>query len=131
VLYRTGDLVRTLKDGAINYIGRIDNQIKLRGYRLELDEIARAAEFNLDIQQAIAICEGKHENAFIILFVIQKNKVKPISDELIRRTLTTKLPSYMVPSFIINVTEVPITDMATFFWTYFLSRFFHLLKFHW
>lgn len=102
-LYRTGDKVRFNQDGALEFIGRIDNQIKLRGFRIELGEI----EFHLmsipGVSAALVLLEKTQTNQKIVAYVGTL-----LEEGNIRRTLERSLPHYMMPSTIICLESLPI-----------------------
>jgi iturin family lipopeptide synthetase A len=105
-LYKSGDAARMLDSGDIEYIGRIDNQIQLRGFRIELGEIeSRLAEHD-EIEKAVAILKTQDENNYIAAYYVAN---QPISTTKLRQFLTDKLPDYMVPSYIIHLTQLPLT----------------------
>jgi amino acid adenylation domain-containing protein len=114
-LYRTGDLVRYLEDGRIEYSGRLDNQIKLRGYRIELNEIAATImEFKKHLKglqnQIVVIKEitpqDKQIVAYLVVDVTHRNTF-PLAD--LRDYLQKKLPAYMVPSYFVLLDKLPLT----------------------
>ncbi|MCF0226284.1 MAG: non-ribosomal peptide synthetase, partial [Methanobrevibacter sp.] len=112
VLYKTGDYARFLPDGNIEYIGRIDDQVKIRGFRIELDEIVNAFK-NIDgIDDAVCIAiEENEDNENSITMVLSAYFVS--DDELdilyIKEVLSQNLPSHMIPSFITQIDEIPLT----------------------
>ncbi|MBQ4862205.1 amino acid adenylation domain-containing protein [Pseudoalteromonas sp. MMG013] len=111
-LYRTGDLVRYLADGNIEFIGRNDEQVKLRGFRIELDEVDRA----------LTQCSGTHSTVttfggeggiqgligYIATSVRDEAQVNQLTSS-IHSQLQEKLPSYMVPTTIIAMESLPLT----------------------
>lgn len=110
-LYRTGDLVKRRDDGSLVFLGRRDNQVKVRGYRIELDEVRRALERLPGVSKAAAIVHrGERKDAAILGYV------SPDSDgdgdlqvpELLQ-TLKLELPEYMVPSALFVLHEFPYT----------------------
>jgi amino acid adenylation domain-containing protein len=113
-LYRTGDLVRHRADGALEFIGRIDFQVKLRGLRLELGEIeavlgdhpevAAAAVLARDDQAAPGEVGGKR----LVAYVVPRRPPAPAAAEL-RRFLGERLPAYMVPAAFVELAELPLT----------------------
>lgn len=90
-LYKTGDLVRYREDGAIEYIGRIDTQIKLRGQRIELGEIEQTLEKQKQISRAVVLLDDKKN---LIAFYTGT----PVNPDEVKAYLESKLPSYMIPS---------------------------------
>jgi len=100
-IYKTGDLVTFLPDGAINYIGRVDNQIKLRGFRIELSEIdSKILEFDGVKQSATIINSGA-----ICSYIVAN---KDILVEELKRYLSKVLPTFMVPISIMILDAFPI-----------------------
>jgi amino acid adenylation domain-containing protein len=100
-LYLTGDLVSLLEDGNLEYKGRVDNQIKLRGYRIELEEIEEVLCSHENVNGAVVTVENEQ----LIAFVVSDN----VSQNALQRHLQTLLPSYMQVSHIEFIPEVPIT----------------------
>jgi len=102
-LYRSGDLARYREDGAIEFLGRRDNQIKLRGYRIELGEIEHALLTSPGVTDGVVI--HKHGGASdSVLLAYVTGEVVPHD---LRRHLTTVLPSYMVPGHIAVLDSFP------------------------
>ncbi len=109
-LYKTGDLGRFLKDGNIEYLGRIDDQIKLRGNRIELEEIESLLRTHLQVKDAVVCAVNNDANdGYIAAFVILKNKYLDYKKEL-KDFIKARLPEYMVPSKIIELKEFPLTE---------------------
>ena len=108
-LYRTGDLVRYLPDGRIEFLRRADNQVKLRGFRIELEEVEFAAETHAGIgSAAAAILKAGTPEARLALFYVASAEVAPSIGDL-RRHLKESLPGYMVPSLFVPVEALPQT----------------------
>lgn len=106
-MYKTGDLVRFRSDGVLEYHGRTDDQIKLRGFRIELDEIALTMERHPDIDQSVVVLQ-RHENGLDFLVAYYTGKELEHSD--IRNFLLHALPEYMVPSFSWAVPSFELTS---------------------
>ncbi|WP_378186683.1 amino acid adenylation domain-containing protein [Aquimarina sp. W85] len=107
-IYRTGDLARWLPNGEIVYIGRLDNQVKIRGNRIELGEIeVRIQSFKHVDNAAVVIRESENGNKFLVAYVIAK---KTYTEDSMRNYLTTHLPDYMVPSPILIIEKFPLTS---------------------
>lgn len=102
IMYRTGDLARYRHDGAIDYLGRIDTQVKLRGQRIELGEIEKTIERLEGITQVI-VQLGKTKTGEAYLVAHYTGQVS--SDEDIIAVLERSLPSYMIPSFFVHLEE--------------------------
>lgn len=110
-LYRTGDLVRRLSDGRMVFVGRIDNQVKVRGYRIELDEIKQALADYDGVEQAIVTVHRTEQKAAAILaYVLPQTKLEqPLQSSALIEHLKTRVPDYMVPSAMFILTELPYT----------------------
>jgi amino acid adenylation domain-containing protein len=108
-LYKTGDLARYLGDGNIEYIGRIDNQVKVRGFRLELGEIEAVLSQHGDIQVCCVIArEDAPGEKQLVAYIVPQPEVTPTISEL-RQFLKTKLPEYMVPNAFVILEALPLT----------------------
>ncbi|WHN64863.1 non-ribosomal peptide synthetase [Cysteiniphilum sp. QT6929] len=105
-LYKTGDLVRWLPNGDLEYIGRHDKQLKVRGFRIELAEIEHALSNIKDIQQAIVINRVVNDEQYLFAYYTANEQINPQS---ILDKLTEKLPHYMVPSAALQIYEIPLT----------------------
>lgn len=106
-LYRTGDWVQEQADGNIEYISRIDDQVKIRGYRIEPGEIESHLLKVDDIQQAAVIAREKEAGQKQLEAYFTATK-KLTADE-IKTALSIKLPNYMIPSFYIQLEQMPLT----------------------
>jgi surfactin family lipopeptide synthetase A len=108
-LYATGDLARYLPDGAIEYLGRIDQQVKVRGFRIELGEIETLLERCPGVRQATVIVrEDEPGNAVLVAYVVPDQSPAPTVGDL-RHALVEQLPAYMAPSAIIMLDAMPVT----------------------
>ena len=101
--YRTGDLVRWNSDDQLEYLGRIDTQIKLRGLRIELGEIESQAMKFEGIRQAVAVVQ---EGQMLCLFYTADEET---DENVLREFLAEALPEYMVPAAYIRLDELPLT----------------------
>ncbi len=109
--YRTGDKVKLLLDGSLEYLGRFDNQVKVRGFRIELDEINSVVESHTGIiQSAVVVRTDPKLGASIAAFykIDPSEKTAPTSREL-RQFLASKLPAHMIPSYLIKVEDFPLS----------------------
>ena len=110
-LYRTGDLGRYRSNGEIEYLGRVDNQVKLRGLRIELGEIESVLTAHDDVAEAVVMVSGEGGQQKLAAYLVMKNEMKneaaPSAGEL-RRYLRTKLPEHMVPSSYWRVDALPL-----------------------
>jgi amino acid adenylation domain-containing protein len=102
--YRSGDLVRELPSGEFEYIGRIDRQVKLRGFRVELGEVEAALAGHPAV--AGAIVELRDER--LLAYLEPARQAMPNLDE-IREWLASRLPGYMIPSSFVSVPDLPLT----------------------
>ncbi|WP_430408773.1 amino acid adenylation domain-containing protein [Kordia sp.] len=103
-MYDTGDVVRWLPDGTIEFFGRKDQQVKLRGYRIELEEIENTiATFNNAIQQVVVAVKNEE---ILVAYYVGNN---PVDVSSLRTYLAGKLPSYMIPSHFVAVKTIPLT----------------------
>ena len=107
-LYRSGDLVRRRGDGDIEYLGRIDNQVKIRGHRIELGEIETVLAHHAAIEQAVVLAREDREDRRLVAYVVAAPGRAPSVNEL-RSFLQQKLPEYMVPSAFMFLDSLPIT----------------------
>ncbi len=106
-MYRTGDLARWMADGNIEFIGRVDYQVKIRGYRVELGEIETQLLTHGDIKEAVVIdVEDEHNQKFLGAYVVAR---KEVDSKEIREYLASRLPEYMVPSFVVQMENFPLT----------------------
>jgi amino acid adenylation domain-containing protein len=108
-MYASGDIGRWLSGGVIEYAGRADNQVKLRGFRIELEEIERTiAGFYGILSAAVVLSGGDDENRQLLAFVVcQEGTV--LSGQEIRSLLQGRLPSYMIPAAVILLPDMPLT----------------------
>ncbi|HBL10960.1 MAG TPA: non-ribosomal peptide synthetase [Cyanobacteria bacterium UBA11162] len=108
-LYRTGDLGRYLPDGNIEFLGREDFQIKIRGHRIEAGEIEAALMEHSAVRAAIITAVGKeHSKEQLIAYIVPKEKFA-ISIEEISEFLKKKLPAYMMPSAFVFLETLPLS----------------------
>ncbi|UCH93464.1 MAG: amino acid adenylation domain-containing protein [Candidatus Aminicenantes bacterium] len=110
LLYRTGDLARWLSDGNIQFIGRIDHQIKIRGFRVELEEIQNQLLKYPGIKEAVVISNlDKKGDRYICAYIVNLNGVcaDGIEEEL-KEFLSGKLPGYMIPSYFVSLEKIPL-----------------------
>lgn len=109
-LYKTGDLGRWLPDGNLEYIGRNDFQVKVRGYRIELSEIEQALLSYTGITQAVVITHEIHTNTkWLVAYFVVKKGAQVIIEKL-RHHLTKRLPEYMIPNVLMPLNNFPITQ---------------------
>ncbi|MEL7003525.1 MAG: non-ribosomal peptide synthetase [Bacteroidota bacterium] len=105
--YCTGDVGRWLPDGRIRFIGRRDNQVKIRGHRIELSEIENAIISQVGIENAVVVVGQTQEETSILLAYYSGDS--EISGVKIREHLIAQLPDYMLPEHYIWLNEIPKT----------------------
>jgi amino acid adenylation domain-containing protein len=109
-LYKTGDRARYRPDGSIEFLGRIDQQVKLRGFRLELGEIEAALNHQPNIcASAAAVWPDEAGGQRLVAYLVPEQEPKPTVEEL-RRFLQERLPDYMLPAAFVWLDELPLLD---------------------
>ncbi len=107
--YRTGDRVRVRADGEIEFLGRLDDQLSIRGFRVEPGEIAAALNSHPAIEASVAVGVGRSSSERrLVGYLVATDGERPHSDEL-ARFLGASLPDYMVPSSFVWLDELPVT----------------------
>ena len=108
-LYRTGDLGRFRSNGDIEYLGRVDSQVKLRGLRIELGEIESVLNAHAGVREAVVMVSGEGEQQKLAAYLVPNEDTKsaPSAGEL-RRYLRTTLPEHMVPASYWQVEVLPL-----------------------
>lgn len=108
-IYKTGDQARYRSDGVIECLGRLDSQVKLRGYRIELEEVEAVLAEYPGIQRAIvAVREDVPGEKYLVAYLIPAERSTPIPAEL-RAHVSKFLPQYMVPSAFVALDTIPLT----------------------
>jgi amino acid adenylation domain-containing protein len=115
VLYRSGDLGRFFPRGDIEYLGRMDHQVKIRGHRIELGEIEAAIlNFGQIREVRVMTCEQDEEqgNRQLIAYFVPENTrpEQPFDLKALRDSLTQTLPAYMVPAYLMALEGLPLTS---------------------
>lgn len=107
VIYLTGDEGRYRADGVLELIGRVDDQVKLRGARIELGEIVAALSAHEQVAQAAVTVHGSGADATLVAYVVPaRTELEP---EVLRGFVRNRLPEYMVPSIFVPLAEMPMT----------------------
>jgi amino acid adenylation domain-containing protein len=107
-LYRTGDIARFLPDGRIEFQGRRDSQVKLRGFRVELGEIESALARHPEIREAaVAALAGPQGEKQLVAYLVPEAAAPSVAD--VRDFLIARLPAYMVPAAFVVLPALPLT----------------------
>ncbi|HEX2270297.1 MAG TPA: amino acid adenylation domain-containing protein, partial [Pyrinomonadaceae bacterium] len=107
-LYRTGDLVRYREDGALEYLGRADEQVKLRGFRIELGEVEAALRQHEAVREAVVLVREEGGEKRLVAYAVAESNQSVAPAEL-RSYLKQWLPEYMVPGQVVWLSELPLT----------------------
>ncbi len=108
-LYKTGDLARYLPDGSIEFLGRLDYQVKVRGFRVEPGEVETVLTEHPVVRQSVVVArEDEPGDKRLVAYVVPTQRQAPTSGEL-RALLKAKLPEYMVPSVFVLLEVLPLT----------------------
>lgn len=109
LMYRTGDRVKRLQNGTLEFLGRLDHQVKIRGHRIELGEIENVLAGHPDIERSVAVAfAGADGLQNIALYFIPAQGNNVSSPEL-RRYLGERLPPYMIPAAFVPLSAFPLT----------------------
>ena len=108
-MYRTGDLARFLADGRIECLGRVDHQVKVRGFRVELGEVESAVAGHPAVKETVVFAEevGAGDTRLVAYVVYQPGESLTASE--LRKLVRETLPEYMVPSFFVKLDRIPLT----------------------
>ena len=108
-IYKTGDIVRFLPDGTLGIIGRRDNQVKIRGNRVELSEVETTIR-KLDYVNDVTVQTIKNmDNTELVAYIVSPDIDENNLIDSVREYISKHKPDYMVPSFIIKLNEIPLT----------------------
>ncbi len=108
-IYRSGDLARYLPDGNIEFLGRLDDQVKIRGYRIELGECESAIRSIKGIKDAVVTARKNNKGHYEMCGYYTAEIPGSIGAIQIRQALESSLPSYMIPEFLTELSEIPLT----------------------
>ncbi|MCF6134633.1 amino acid adenylation domain-containing protein [Thermoactinomyces vulgaris] len=106
-MYRTGDLVRLLPDGHLEYLERMDNQVKIRGHRIETGEVEKRLFAHPDVLNAVVLADkDQNGHSYLCAYVVLKKDVSPSA---LREHMTKALPEYMIPDYFVKLDQLPFT----------------------
>ncbi|MEV6561012.1 amino acid adenylation domain-containing protein [Nocardia sp. NPDC051756] len=114
-MYRTGDVVRWHPGGSMEYLGRIDDQVKVRGHRIELGEVGSVLRQVPGIASAAAIAINRETDAALVAYYVPEpgsayeSGTEAENSGAIRAHLADRLPDYMIPSALVKLAELPLT----------------------
>jgi nonribosomal peptide synthetase protein BlmX len=120
-VYRTGDLARVDEDGRLVFLGRLDQQVKLRGHRIELEEIESALRRHEAVAEAVVVLDTSPESARLVAFIVpdvSRREAQSAAGRIVRHAITPSelyaylrrsLPDYMLPSRFVLLDAVPTT----------------------
>lgn len=106
LVYRSGDIVKLLEDGNIEFVGRKDSQVKIRGYRVEMGEIEDKLLQVDFVEDGAIVARDVNGDKVLVAYYKQKDNMNGSPKEVLD-FLTTKVPKYMIPSYIIELEELP------------------------
>ncbi|MCC5901418.1 MAG: amino acid adenylation domain-containing protein [Halomonas sp.] len=106
-LYRTGDLVRWREDGQLEYLGRLDYQVKIRGLRIELGEIEAELLALPEVREAVVVAQEGLSGSRLVAYVAPQTGSE-LDSTLLREALGQKLPDYMVPGVVVTLDALPL-----------------------
>ena len=109
IIYKTGDRVRWLPDGNIEYLGRNDSQVKVRGFRVELGEIEKCLCKHKAIYQACVLDIEKNGNKYLVVYYVCCKDMKDVEVEALRSYLLQFLPDYMIPQSFMKLDKMPLS----------------------
>ncbi|MBF6482001.1 non-ribosomal peptide synthetase, partial [Nocardia cyriacigeorgica] len=115
-MYRTGDMVRWVRDGdsalALEYLGRSDFQVKIRGLRIELGEIDAVLSAVDDVEYAVTIGRAGPAGATVLVSYVLPVAGATLDPEQLRAHVAAELPGYMVPAYLVVLDEIPLTPVG-------------------
>ncbi|WP_159439350.1 non-ribosomal peptide synthetase [Tenacibaculum agarivorans] len=111
-MYSTGDLAKRLDNGNIEYAGRIDQQIKINGHRIELEEIEKVLVQYQEVDKALVTVIENSDQVYLVAYVCIDENTNTLLDTLtveLKTFLRQKLPNYMLPRHIMTINTIPLT----------------------
>ena len=108
-MYRTGDIGRWRSDGTLDYCGRADGQVKVRGHRIELGEVAAALLALDDVSDAVVVVRESEPGQKQLVAYVVPDRGRRIDEQAVRGSLRLRLPEHMVPSAVVSLPALPLT----------------------
>jgi acyl carrier protein len=110
-MYRTGDLARHVSDGKLEFLGRADEQVKVRGFRVELGEIESALRSHAAVSEAVVVLREFEAGGDqqLVAYVVAADKDSGVSGGDLREHLREMLPDYMLPAQLVTLDSLPLT----------------------
>jgi nonribosomal peptide synthetase DhbF len=109
-MYRTGDLARWRFDRELEFLGRVDRQVKVRGFRVEFEEIEAKLSALPAVAQAVVVPRTSPSGASLVAYLVERDGQRLPHDIALRSKLSDELPDYMVPSLFVRLAEMPMTS---------------------
>ncbi|WP_375765651.1 amino acid adenylation domain-containing protein [Archangium gephyra] len=109
-LYRSGDKVRWLEDGRIEFLGRVDHQLKIRGYRVELGEVEAALGAHPSVRECVVVAREEQPGDKRLVAYAVAREGQALEEPVLAGFLEKRLPEYMVPSVFVVLKELPLTS---------------------
>ncbi|WP_227013950.1 non-ribosomal peptide synthetase [Paenibacillus psychroresistens] len=106
-MYRTGDLAKWLPDGNLEYVGRIDHQVKIRGHRIELGEIEYRLELHVLIRESVVLAKEDEDGQLYLCAYLVGDQALTVA--ALRNYLSQELPDYMIPTHFVQLEKMPVT----------------------
>ncbi len=109
-VYRSGDKVRWLEDGRIEFLGRVDHQLKIRGYRVELGEVEAALAAHPSVRECVVVAREEQQGDKRLVAYVVAREGQTLEETAMTGFLEKRLPEYMVPSIFVVLEELPLTS---------------------
>ncbi|WP_380283121.1 amino acid adenylation domain-containing protein [Kitasatospora purpeofusca] len=106
--YRTGDLVRRRPDGAVEFLGRIDQQVKIRGFRVEIGEVEAELTARPEVRETVVVARGEGAARSLVGYLVPADPAAAPDPGELRAALRTRLPDYMVPAALVVLDALPL-----------------------
>ena len=108
-MYRTGDLVRLGPDGEVEFLGRLDEQVQIRGHRVEPDEVAAVLTSHPAVDTCVVVAQEREPGDRRLVAYVVPAKGDPIDRQALREHLAARLPAYMLPTAFVALEALPLT----------------------